>query len=644
MKDDRSPLNRALRIGVVLLAVCILLGAISCKKTPPHTAQPIPDTPVLIPMPAQDPALVTGGQTLWRYWDADLDPAGGQPRSAWREPGYDDEAWRAAWGSFGAYNGERAEVAPGMMPDILLEQYSETGANTAAFFFRTCFTVADPTQVLSLIGEVAFDDAIIVYINGVAVYANNLPYIAYEQNLAYGAETAYTEPLHKTFVVGDTSMLAAGENTLAVEVHQADTRSRDVYFNFLSLHIAAEPDVQVNDVPASLIDASYPLSSATVTMLAGKTAHDISLRCYSQEALDLSLRLSAGSAASGGADYPGQYTQHRFVRSYIAETMTYAYTVSLSDLSPGLDYSYWLCLTNAPGTASRTRTFRLAETGEPLSFFLLGDPQIMEADREQNLMALDEVLAAGLSILPEPSFIISLGDQVNSQDCALEYDAFVRAASFKCIPLAPICGNHDAAGPFAAYLGPAHMTPSNCYSFIRGDALFIAIDSNDPDFDTQKQFIRDAIATQPARWVFVLMHHGLYSAGPHSGTSTIAKLREAYASFFTEMDIDAVLSGHDHIYARSHLMKDALPVPAEDGEADALLAKGQGETVYLTTTSSTGSKHYELASADAMYLARVDGRSDACLTIVSVQHDSVTFTTYSAGDLSIVDRFLLTKG
>ena len=631
------------RLGAALLVVCLLLGAAACRETAQVEPPSAPETPLPTLAPRQDPILIASGQTPWRYWDWNLDPAEGQPREAWNKAGYDDGTWQTASGSFGAFNGGDAGDAGRIAPDILLEQYTESGVNIPAYFFRSSFTITDPSEVPSLIGEVLFDDAIIIYINGVPVYANNLPYIAYDQNLAYGCETAYGDPLHSTFTVGDTSMLVAGENTLAVELHQADKTSRDIYFDFLSLKIAEDAGTGVNDIPPSLLDKLYPLSSAAMTMLIGETARDVSLRYYSTEKLDLSLRLSTDSRAPRGGEYPSQYTQYRMSREYIALTGTYAYTASLSKLTPGRDYTYWLCLTDKPNTASKTRTFRLAESGEPLSFFLLGDPQIIEADRSTNLKTLDEVLAAGLSIQPEPSFLISLGDQVNSEDSVLEYDAFARTAAFKRIPLAAICGNHEAGGPFAAYFGPAGMAESNNYSFMRGNALFIALDSNDPDFDRQQQFVRDAIAAKPARWVFVLMHHGLYSAGPHSDSGTIDKLREAYAAFFTEMDIDAVLSGHDHIYARSHLMKDGSPTSANHGETGATLTKRPGETVYLTATSSTGSKHYEIETGDATYLARVDERSEACLTIVSVQYERVEFTTYCADGLSIVDRFTLIK-
>ena len=644
MKHSRMPGNRGRRVGLVLLAVCLLLVAVSCRKSTPVMLQSTPETLQPTLAPVQDPTLVASGQTLWRYWDYDLDPAEGQSKKAWNKADYDDGAWHTARGSFGAYNGEAAEILEGVAPDILLEQYAGDGENIAAYFFRTSFNIVDPAKVSSLIGEVIFDDAIIVYINGTAVYADNLPYIAYDKNLAYGSDSAYSDPQHSAFTVGDTSMLVAGENTLAVELHQADKNSRDVYFDFLSLQITEGADTNVNDIPSYLLEESYPLSSATMTMLIGETARDVSLRCYSEEKLELCLRLSTDSKAPNGGEYPAKYTQYRMSRKYISATKTYAYTANLSGLTLGRDYTYWLCLTNQPSAASRTRTFTLAEKGESLSFFLLGDPQIIESDRNDNIQALDQTLAAALSIQPEPSFLISLGDQVNSEDSMLEYDAFVRAASFKSIPLAAICGNHDTSGPFAPYLGPTFMTESNNYSFVRDNALFIAIDSNNRDFDAQKQFVRDAIAAQPARWVFVLMHHGLYSAGPHSDSNTIDSLREEYAPFFTEMDIDAVLSGHDHIYARSHLMKDALPVSAQDDAIGATLTKKRGETLYLTATSSTGSKHYKITSDDAGYLAHMDERSDACITLVNVQHDSVEFITYCADDLSIVDRFILIKG
>lgn len=51
------------------------------------------------------------------------------------------------------------------------------------------------------------------------------------------------------------------------------------------------------------------------------------------------------------------------------------------------------------------------------------------------------------------------------------------------------------------------------------------------------------------------MHYSMFSAGPHSDEEKILNLRKVYNEAFSELDVDLVLSGHDHLYARTYLMK-----------------------------------------------------------------------------------------
>ena len=81
------------------------------------------------------------------------------------------------------------------------------------------------------------------------------------------------------------------------------------------------------------------------------------------------------------------------------------------------------------------------------------------------------------------------------------------------------------------------------------------------------------------------MHYSMISAGPHSDEEKILNLRKVYNEAFSELDVDLVLSGHDHLYARTYLMKGMKST----GNASGL--KKQGETLYLSGTSSTGSKY-----------------------------------------------------
>ena len=57
-------------------------------------------------------------------------------------------------------------------------------------------------------------------------------------------------------------------------------------------------------------------------------------------------------------------------------------------------------------------------------------------------------------------------------------------------------------------------------------------------------------------------------------------------------DIDLVVSGHDHIYNRTFLM-DAEGKPVDGSDAGIAQEKESGQTMYLTLTSSSGSKFYD---------------------------------------------------
>lgn len=70
--------------------------------------------------------------------------------------------------------------------------------------------------------------------------------------------------------------------------------------------------------------------------------------------------------------------------------------------------------------------------------------------------------------------------------------------------------------------------------------------------------------------------------------------RERMTPVFSEMNVDLVLSGHDHIYTRTYLMDEQKPVdfgaPVPNG---GVVEKKTGQVQYVTANSSSGSKYYK---------------------------------------------------
>ena len=111
--------------------------------------------------------LISSGRTEWKYLDdgqENIVESGDELR--WRENKYDASGWKEAAGSFGAKDGERKEMGKGNAPNILLEQYDDDGNSKPVYLFRTELTIANPDSIAVMTGEVEFDDAVLIYING----------------------------------------------------------------------------------------------------------------------------------------------------------------------------------------------------------------------------------------------------------------------------------------------------------------------------------------------------------------------------------------------------------------------------------------------------------------------------------------------
>lgn len=114
--------------------------------------------------------------------------------------------------------------------------------------------------------------------------------------------------------------------------------------------------------------------------------------------------------------------------------------------------------------------------------------------------------------------------------------------------LMAIVGNHDVRDghglPQIRALGMGGLWWAKTF----GDALFIGLDSNQPDNPTQLRWLERTLATSRSNWKIVSLHHPPYSAG-YQGSSL--DVREAFTPIFERYGVQLVLSGHDHDYQRS---------------------------------------------------------------------------------------------
>ena len=160
-----------------------------------------------------------------------------------------------------------------------------------------------------------------------------------------------------------------------------------------------------------------------------------------------------------------------------------------------------------------------------------------------------------------------------------EYDGFLNAPQLTQLPLATELGNHDCGYNTALY--GQHFTLPNIsekYGQVSGDAygdnavdsestgdgdyyftynntLYMVLNTSCLSIAEHKAFLEETIQANPdVTWKVVSFHKSIYSVASHVTESDIVTLRNGLSPILSQLGIDIVLQGHDHVYARSYIM------------------------------------------------------------------------------------------
>ncbi|GII93515.1 fibrinogen-like YCDxxxxGGGW domain-containing protein [Sinosporangium siamense] len=157
--------------------------------------------------------MQNGASWKWVYDGVDLG-------TAWTGTSFDDSGWASGPGELGYGDGDEATTLP-----------EGTTPRHWTAYFRTTLNVADPAQYEELLIDLIRDDGAVVYINGVEVGRTNLPAgpIAHNTPALVGYSSNADERTPVRFTV-PASALVAGNNTIAVEMHQNNQWSVDLSF------------------------------------------------------------------------------------------------------------------------------------------------------------------------------------------------------------------------------------------------------------------------------------------------------------------------------------------------------------------------------------------------------------------------------
>ncbi len=154
--------------------------------------------------------LIAPGAT-WKYLDTGIDQG-----TSWRSSGFDDSTWSSGPGELGYGDGDESTVF--------------SSGPSPTYYFRHKFTVANPAAFTTLAMTLTYDDGAVVYVNGTEVHRTaGMP----AGPVSFSTLATTSSDYLPDIVSLPASAFAAGENTIAVEVHQGSVNNSDISFNLV---------------------------------------------------------------------------------------------------------------------------------------------------------------------------------------------------------------------------------------------------------------------------------------------------------------------------------------------------------------------------------------------------------------------------
>lgn len=224
--------------------------------------------------------------------------------------------------------------------------------------------------------------------------------------------------------------------------------------------------------------------------------------------------------------------------------------IKLKNLSPGSKYYFTI-----PGFSNKIYKFKTApKEYEDFSFCVLGD-----MTHNSKGESLYDVIIETMDSY-DYDFIINTGDIIRDASKQKSWHYFfndmVEHGSHN--PYIIAMGNwdykHDVEGKKFEYFFPYDYgnPPEHYYSFDYSNAHFIILESFKLPFslevhisDRQFRWLKDELAANQDKWLFIILHVPPYSTGDHNMNE---KLISKLCSLFYMYKVDVVFSGHDHNY------------------------------------------------------------------------------------------------
>ena len=352
-------------------------------------------------------------------------------------------------------------------------------------------------------------------------------------------------------------------------------------------------------------------------------------------------------------------------------------------LTPNTTYSFRVGNDSA---WSEIGSFKTAVAGkENFSFVYFTDPQ---ANTDDMFYISQKTTHSANNMYPNANFWLSCGDLVEtsgSSNSEWEYEQFFKTQQdiFINKPFAPVIGNHDKSGNknFTHHINTDSVafdfakatTPGSVYSYVYGDALFMALSYEDYSvagyLDSLANWMNQQVKANPdTKWRIAYYHKDMYTGSQsHQSDSDGKAVRLKMGPVFDSLKIDLAFQGHDHIYEIMGPIKNVTLIPNAVSNQQIVTATPrenvtgllggtfntkQGTLYFLN--NSGGRKKYEprsqaqMAAVEAglgvtnyfgMFTGRFGQTGEPTFSNIEVTTDTITISTYTVNDQGVATLF-----
>lgn len=655
---------RLLLISFVVV-VAAFVGLIDTKEDAPTAS-----------VSAAEPALAStelvSDSMEWTYLD---DQTTDPNKGTWYEEWNKKNGWVYShqWLDWGEYPQEFSDAtwkthtgSPKFSTDASIADAATLDAKDGkagpTYFFRYLFDLPNPEDVKTIKIVVRYNDAMILYLNGKSVDSFfNIPTSNYKNNLDYGCQEKVDGNSAKavlgadgqyyfeeTIYMEDVSSLVDEWNpelrefAIAAEIHCSDENDTDAYFELVSF--------ELNPAESELAETEAVKSVAVNT---GADENSVNFAWYAKSNAPGYVQIAEGSDTSGAfpldqaVSIPSTQANEAYTKFY--SSTYYSNKATYSGVEPGKNYVYRV---GSDDGWSQTYELKTQDISDGYEVIFLSDAQIGTGTVLTDRLGWSTTLDKAFGAFPNTSFIANTGDFVDVATKENEYDAYFYPSQLNNYPTATAVGNHDVSAnyghhfnePNASTLG-ASAANSNYY-FTYGNVLYMVLNTSNTNNAEHRQFMEDTMAATAAQdydWTVVMFHQSIYASGKQSIYEDAWTRQEQLVPAFDDLGIDIVLMGHDHCYARTYQMENFSPVEGVtyEDEAKTVAVDPEG-TLYLTTSSASGSKYYDLVEEYA-YLAHREQSYVPTFSHLTFTEDTFTMSAYRTDTMEEFDTYTIKK-